>query len=286
MLAEVIFLVYFYFIFRISDNNTIPIFKAIRTIRDELPLFFEHGLSDTSIYSSNILLTDPHHTRLHVHGKHIYIGIANLLRWSLVWYFDDLTLELVKFHVVDDGNENENKSEQDIYFKDAISDNNYFSHIKKDLLKTHTSYFSTTSISPSNRNTRLYIRWTFEGTPRSSYLKSMFSPRGTRIPRSTFSGIFMYRFDPKNGLVLEHHVKHIIPAPSRRAVLYHGFGGFGGLLWRIRSSMRQQKNEWGVGLGMVGVSIHESENNKFNSVRLKNFKDKNYFNDNRDVPKL
>ncbi|CAB4474861.1 hypothetical protein RhiirA1_415451 [Rhizophagus irregularis] len=265
------------------DEYTLNVGRAIRTIRDDLPLFFEHGLSDTSIYSSNILLTDPHHTRLHVRGKHIYIGIANLLRWSLIWYFDDLTLELVKLHVVENDSEDENKSEQDIYFKDAINDDNYFSHIKKDFLKTHTSYFSTTSISPSDRNTRLYIRWTFEGTPRSSYIKSMFSPRGTRIPRTTFSGIFMYRFDPRNGLVLEHHVKHIIPAPSRKAVLYHGFGGFGGLLWRIRSSMRQQKNEWGVGLGMV---VHESENNKSNSVRLKTSKDKNDFNDHRDIAKL
>ncbi|GBB98396.1 hypothetical protein RclHR1_03210017 [Rhizophagus clarus] len=267
------------------DEYTLNVGRAIRTIRDDLPLFFEHGLSDTSIYSSNILLTDPHHTRLHVRGKHIYIGIANLLRWSLIWYFDDLTLELVRLHVVEN-DEDGNKPEQDIYFKDAINDDNYFGSIKKDLLKVQTSHFSTTSISASDRNTQLYIRWTFEGTPRSSYLKSMFSPRGTRIQRSTFSGIFMYKFDPKNGLVLEHHVKHIIPAPSRKAVLYHGFGGFGGLLWRIRSSMRQQRNEWGVGLGMIGANTNEIENNKFNPVRLKTFKDKNDFNDHRDVTQL
>ncbi|RIA92017.1 hypothetical protein C1645_736683 [Glomus cerebriforme] len=221
-------------------------------------------------------------------------GIANLLRWSLIWYFDDLTLELVKLHVVENGSEDENKSDQDIYFKDAINDFYNMSNIKEEqlsksqskqvsLLKLPVSNFSTSSISPSDRNTRLYIRWTLEGTPRSSYLTSMFSPRGTRIPRSTFSGIFMYRFDPKSGLVLEHHVKHIIPAPSRRAVLYHGFGGFGGLLWRIRSSMRQQKNDWGIGLGMVGAKTHEPENNKLNSVKLKTSKDKNEFNDHRDV---
>jgi hypothetical protein len=290
MLAKVTLMLFFFLPFQISDYMLIPPFKAIRTIRADLPLFFERGLSDTSIYSPNLLLTDPHHTRLHVRGKHIYLGIANLLRWSLIWYFDDLTLELVKFYVVDNGGEDEDKSEQNIYFEDAIKDE-YFNqqlsksqHKEVNLLKTPTLCFSTSSKSNPDRNTQLFIRWTFEGTPRSSYITSMFSPRGARIPRSTFSGIFMYRFDPQSGLVLEHHVKHIIPAPSRRAVLYHGFGGLGGLLWRIRSSMRQQKNEWGIGLGMVGAKAHESESK--NSIRSKTLEDKNEFNNNRDIAGL
>ena len=190
--------------------------------------------------------------------------------------------------MIENGSEDENKSEQNLFFRGVINDDYLLKsqHKRVNLSKTPTSYFSASSVSPLDRNTRLYIRWTFEGTPRSSYLTSMFSSRGTRIPRSTFSGVFLYRFDPKSGTVLEHHVKHIVPAPSRRAVLYHGFGGLGGLLWRIRSSMRQQKNEWGIGLGMVGAKVHDSENNKLNSARLKTFKDKTEFNNNRDVAGL
>ncbi|CAG8790821.1 24014_t:CDS:2, partial [Gigaspora rosea] len=63
----------------------------------------------------------------------------------------------------------------------------------------------------------------------------------------------------------EHHVKHIVPAPSRRAVLYQGFGGLGGLMWRLRSGLKQ-KNEWGVGLGIVDAKIQ---------INVKSSKDKN-----------
>ncbi|CAG8604908.1 18401_t:CDS:2 [Acaulospora morrowiae] len=232
-----------------SDDYTLNVGRAIRTLRSDLSLFFEHGLTDTSVYSQNILLSDPYHTGLHVRGKHVYIGIANLLRWSLVWYFDDLTLEILKIHVVD--NDAENGSGHDEYFKDPTFDDTLgekLQNSKKVPLSRDQITSSELPIQSSNRNrnTRLFIRWSLEGTPRSSYIFSMFSSRSTRIPRSTFSGVFMYKFDLKNGLISEHHVKNIIPAPSRRAVLYQGFGGLGGLLWRIRSGMRQ-KNEWGVG---------------------------------------
>ncbi|RHZ46878.1 hypothetical protein Glove_606g138 [Diversispora epigaea] len=255
-----------------ADEYTLNVGRAIRTLRSELSTFFEKGLNDTSIYSQNILLSDPHHTRLHVRGKHVYIGIANLLRWSLIWYFDDLTLEISKINVVGNNTVKGNDPEQDIYFKGTIFDISLDWKSQNDnklTLPKDSSYkliplptllaYSTSSLQPSDRNTRLFIRWTLEGTPRSYYISSMLSSHSTRIPRSTFSGIFMYKFDSKTGLVSEHHVRHIVPAPSRRAVLYQGFGGLGGLLWRIRSGMRQQKNEWGVGLGMVGAKNQETE---------------------------
>ncbi|CAG8432947.1 9865_t:CDS:2 [Diversispora eburnea] len=247
-----------------ADEYTLNVGRAIRTLRSELSSFFEQGLKDTSIYSQNILLSDPHHTRLHVRGKHVYMGIANLLRWSLIWYFDDLTLEISKINVVGNNTVEGNDPGQDIYFKGEIFNVSLDWKSQNDnklTLPKDTSYkliplptllaYSTSSLQPSDRNTRLFIRWTLEGTPRSYYISSMLSSHSTRIPRSTFSGIFMYKFDSKTGLVSEHHVRHIVPAPSRRAVLYQGFGGLGGLLWRIRSGMRQQKNEWGVGLGML-----------------------------------
>ncbi|CAG8785816.1 23760_t:CDS:2, partial [Dentiscutata erythropus] len=234
------------------------------------------GLTDMSIYSQDVLLSDPCHTGLYVRGKHVYLGIANLLRWSLIWYFDDLTLEIVKIHVADNSMEDKNDTGSDILFKDISNDTHFkessykLQHKDRDknLNSIHTIpllSFSTSTIQSYDRNIRLYVRWELEGTPRSSYIASMLSSRSTRIPRSSFSGIFVYKFCSKNGLVAEHHVKHIVPAPSRRAVLYQGFGGLGGLMWRLRSGLRQ-KNEWGVGLGIVDVKI---------PINVKSSKDKN-----------
>ncbi|CAG8635958.1 24055_t:CDS:2, partial [Racocetra persica] len=237
------------------NDYTLNVGKAIRTIRSDLSTFFERGLTDTSIYSQNILLSDPYHTGLYVRGKHVYFGIANLLRWSLIWYFDDLTLEIVKIHVADNSKDDKNDPGSDILFKDITCDTHPIPLLS----------FSTSDIQPNDRNIQLYIRWELEGTPRSSYITSLLSSRSTQIPRSSFSGIFVYKFGSKSGLVTEHHVKHIVPAPSRRAVLYQGFGGLGGLMWRLRSGLRQ-KNEWGVGLGIVGAK---------NQINVKSSKDKN-----------
>ncbi|KAF0468962.1 hypothetical protein F8M41_025715 [Gigaspora margarita] len=262
-----------------ADEYTLNVGKAIRTIRSDLSTFFERGLTDMSIYSQDILLSDPYHTGLHVRGKHVYLGIANLLRWSLIWYFDDLTLEIVKIHVADNSMEDKNESGRDILFKDITCDTHFkessyklnrMQHKDRDknLTSIHTMpslSFSTSAIKSNDRNIRLYVRWELEGTPRSSYIASMLSSRSTQIPRSSFSGIFVYKFGSKNGLVTEHHVKHIVPAPSRRAVLYQGFGGLGGLMWRLRSGLKQ-KNEWGVGLGIVDAKIQ---------INVKSSKDKN-----------
>jgi len=62
-------------------------------------------LTDTSIYSPNILLYDPHNTHLLVRGKNIYLAIAKLLKWSLVWYFDDISLDIMKIHVTQNGSD-------------------------------------------------------------------------------------------------------------------------------------------------------------------------------------
>ncbi|KAG9300907.1 hypothetical protein G9A89_004965 [Geosiphon pyriformis] len=195
-----------------ADDYTLNVGRAIHAIRSDLPRFFENGLTDTSIYSQHILLSDPHHTRLYVK-----VRSENL--------------------------------EQD--FGNYIKKN---SHIVGDEEKklSWAANYQVKNISPSDRDTRLYVRWRVEGIPRSSYILSMLSERSTRISRSSFSGVFCYKFDVV-GLISEHYVENIVPAPSRRAVLYHGFGGLGGLAWRIRSAMRKQKNEWGISLGIVSA---------------------------------
>jgi hypothetical protein len=41
----------------------VQIGRVTRTLLKELPLFMEHGLITTSIYSSNIVFFEPHHQR-------------------------------------------------------------------------------------------------------------------------------------------------------------------------------------------------------------------------------
>ncbi|CAG8590228.1 8199_t:CDS:2, partial [Paraglomus occultum] len=247
-----------------ADEYTLNVGVAIRTIRSDLPRFFERGLSDTSIYSQNILLSEPYHTRLYVRGKHLYVGIANLLRWSLTWYFDDIVFEIINMRVVDANTDEKDNDEGSFHYPladeaSAINSNSVKPLSRHNVLPTTLN--SPSNKEPSERDTRLFVRWTFEGTPRASYFWSLFSSSDSRIPRSTFSGVFMYMFDAR-GYVSEHWVKSIIPAPSRRAVLYHGFGGLGGWLWRIRSLLRQQKGQWGVGLGMVGIRNNDENAEK------------------------
>src|SRR5437773_3468706 len=70
-----LFITIYYFLFYWNDKFQITV----------------HGLIDTS---PNILLYDPHNTHLLVRGKNIYLAIAKLLKWRLVWYFDDINISL------------------------------------------------------------------------------------------------------------------------------------------------------------------------------------------------
>jgi len=219
-----------------------------------------------------------------------HLAIAKLLKWSLMWYFDVISLDIMKIHVTqnesddyDDKNNLENDDDVVNAYCNQVNLSNDYYYLNDDnefidslnvinnsyeqqqpppqnnaLLFSDDNKSKKSSLKPSERNIRLFIRWTLEGTPRPSYMASLLFSQSVQIPRSTFSGVFMYRFDNKDGLISEHHVKYIVPAPSRRAVLYHGFGGLSGLIWRIRSGMRQQKNEWGMGLGIFATKLKKS----------------------------
>ena len=75
----------------------------------------------------------------------------------------------------------------------------------------------------------------------------------------------MYRFVNKNGLISENHVKYIVLAPSRRVM--DSVGGLSGLIWNIRSGMRQQKNEWGIGLGIFENIFENNIDNHNNACK-------------------
>ncbi|KAF9108012.1 hypothetical protein BGX27_008503 [Mortierella sp. AM989] len=77
--------------------------KAIRTLQEELPQFFQQGLCTTSIYASNIRLIEASHTNVSLQGKPIYILLAGAVRWSFKMWFRDLEFEIQSIRVNDRG---------------------------------------------------------------------------------------------------------------------------------------------------------------------------------------
>ncbi|KAF8979499.1 hypothetical protein BGZ46_005346 [Entomortierella lignicola] len=92
-----------------NDGHTTPqeyrlrIGKALRTLQDELPQFFEQGLCTTSIYASNIRLIEASHTNVSMQGKPIYFLLAGAVRWSFKMWFRDLEFEIQSIRVNDRG---------------------------------------------------------------------------------------------------------------------------------------------------------------------------------------
>jgi hypothetical protein len=54
------------------------------------------------MYHQHILLHDPQYTKLRIHGRTAYIGISEMLRYSVDLYYRDISLELLNLRVMDD----------------------------------------------------------------------------------------------------------------------------------------------------------------------------------------
>ncbi|KAF9282352.1 hypothetical protein BGZ68_006046 [Mortierella alpina] len=77
--------------------------SAIRTLREELPLFFQQGLCTTAIYASNVRLIEASHTNVSLQGKPIYFLLAGAIRWSFKMWFRDIEFEIQSIRVNDRG---------------------------------------------------------------------------------------------------------------------------------------------------------------------------------------
>ncbi|KAF9431207.1 hypothetical protein BGZ94_006888 [Podila epigama] len=88
---------------RSPQEYTLRIGKAIRTIRKELPEFFDHGLCDQSIYASNIRLIESSHTNVSIQGSTVYFLLAGAVRWSFKMWFRNLEFEIQSIRVNDRG---------------------------------------------------------------------------------------------------------------------------------------------------------------------------------------
>ncbi|KAI9490317.1 hypothetical protein BDB00DRAFT_837992 [Zychaea mexicana] len=184
---------------------------AIAILQDELPHFFTHGLTEHSIYSQNIVLSDPHYTRLSVPGKTAYLGIAETLRWSLRMYFDDIQMEITRLRVLPD------KQQQG--FDDDDNSNSPSPRPSIDDIKNNNN-------KPTIRH--LEIRWRLEGVRHPSFFLKLAGPI------KHYEGVFLYTFD-QEGYIGEHRIEHIVPPPSRRILFVHSLGG------RLRAYWEEMK---------------------------------------------
>ncbi|KAF1803220.1 hypothetical protein FB192DRAFT_1322523 [Mucor lusitanicus] len=178
---------------------------AIATLQDDIPHFFQKGLSEHSIYSTDIVLSDPHYTKLSIHGRTAYLGIAQMLKWSTSMYFDDILLEITKMRVLPD---------------DVKIDDDYDDY---DDVSSSSSVVPYSSIHQAEQDIRargivkrLEVRWKLQGTKNATFFQP--EPRIRNI-----EGVFIYKFD-QQGYIGEHRIQRIVPPPSRRVLLLHSLG--------------------------------------------------------------
>ncbi|SAM00217.1 hypothetical protein [Absidia glauca] len=255
------------------DEYELRVGYAITILQDELPQFFTKGLVSHDIYSQHVVLSDPHYTRLSIKGKTAYLGIAEMLRWSLGYYFDNVDFEIIRMRVVPD-----KPSDPPSSSTPSSGSITPFSAIPRDPLRldllssasqasqalspaslpapsalsasspssTIVSYNSTTTTNdrPSSNVRSLEIRWQLKARPHTFFPKS--NPQHQDNLRQV-DGVFVYTFDSQ-GYICEHEIKRIEPTPSRTILLMHSYGG------RLRAFLealkRRNEPELRPGLGI------------------------------------
>lgn len=163
-----------------------------------------------------------------MHGRTAYLGIAEALRWSLRFYFDDILFEITRMRVLPDSYD-----------------------VKDDDMDSPSSSFDRTALRNDHEQKKetvrhLEVRWRLEGTRHPSFLLP-----GLVRPVQHYEGVFLYTFDHE-GLIGEHRIQRIVPPPSRRILLIHSWGG------RIRAYWEEMKRrrvpELSPGVGCITKS--------------------------------
>ncbi|KAG0082250.1 hypothetical protein BGZ90_006780 [Linnemannia elongata] len=222
---------------------------AIRTLREELPQFFQQGLCTTSIYASNIRLIEASHTNVSLQGKPVYFLLAGAVRWSFKMWFRDIEFEIQSIRVndrggrgisgLDSGNDSDNMSSTSRLLRlHELKQEGEVSVEKKpsDTVRVDGININQGGDSgggggePSLPVTTVTVRWTLKGTTRPSVVLTTSGP--TSPPPSSYEGIFVYEIDDR-GLIDEHRIENIMPSPSPEAI-QRAFAWWGWLLSRPR----------------------------------------------------
>ncbi|KAJ1851955.1 hypothetical protein LPJ73_002924 [Coemansia sp. RSA 2703] len=168
-------------------------------VMDELPRqiegFFAHGL-DSSIYCENVCFREPRHSGMQVTGRAQYMGVARVLRIAMNAYYVDPLVSIVGIRQVPVGEASDSGSEMGSQEKDA---------------------------GGGSRRFDVFVRWVFEGVPRHAELLGNATP-------SRFEGEFRYAIHHVSGLVAEHEVTAIHPAPPTAVLASSGLARWMGWL--------------------------------------------------------
>ncbi|KAK3846265.1 MAG: hypothetical protein J3R72DRAFT_520505 [Linnemannia gamsii] len=225
---------------------------AIRTLREELPQFFQQGLCTTSIYAPNIRLIEASHTNVSLQGKTIYFLLAGAVRWSFKVWFRDIEFEIQSIRVndrggrgisgLDSGSEGDSCTGLDPSTILRIHGLKQGGEARVAEKKKQCDAVQSIGLDGININkgggggesslpaTTVTVRWTLKGTTRPSVVLTTSGP--TSPPPSSYAGIFVYELDDR-GLIDEHRIENIMPSPSPEAI-ERAFAWWGWLLSRTR----------------------------------------------------
>jgi hypothetical protein len=192
----------------------------------------------THIYRNDIILSDPHHTRLQLRGIRSYFALIQGLRWTLRWYYGREGARVRVLHVraptrtslgtiiharvsADDPGSVGNTPEEDtstayIGHPDAVAEARIRwrfqvqskptpSPTTPSVLKDLTSFtpLKFPSTEKDNQDT------TSNNQPPANTDTNTLNEDMTTV----FEGVFVYKFDA-NGRICEHRVEHLEPTPG------------------------------------------------------------------------
>eukprot|EP00842_Homolaphlyctis_polyrhiza_P004050 jgi/Hompol1/4646/HPOL_003789-RA len=182
--------------------------KATQVLRDELPSFFQTGLLTTSIYSRDVIFTEPFHSKFQCSGIRYYRALAETLRVSLRCLFEDIAFEVVSVIQMRSGSGDGASATLTRPLSPSQQQQNG-GDIEPDPMPRNPSSIdgdSVPDLASQAESTRVLVKWTFEARPR---MVSAF----TNSPKLVeYTGVFEYRFDAE-GRIVEHRLQSIHPAP-------------------------------------------------------------------------
>lgn len=180
---------------RQPNSRDIQMGKAIDTLRNELPDILGRGLQTWSIYDESIVLSEPNHYKFYVKGVYWYKRFMYGAKQVLRWYFHEPKFNLISINQVQ--RSNEVKVHWRMEGTSKIS-------LLKAFVSEKLAYFGQTTSSSSDH-------------PQST-TRTMVQIRQDE-DLSVYEGIFTYRFNMRNGLITEHSIDKIMPAPKKFAPL-------------------------------------------------------------------
>ncbi|KAJ3329719.1 hypothetical protein HDU76_007311 [Blyttiomyces sp. JEL0837] len=219
-----------------KNHHNLNVGKAIDILQREIPEFFDRGITDRTIYSRNVHYTDPlHFPGWKLKGHMAYLGMAGMLRWFCVWYYDGPDIDIVRLRqcrgpFLGGGTGEEGIAGSGEGGVGGVGGSHHgdggaspthppHHHPKPVGLETPGEVggagdeldWDCTSPETSDNAVRVVVRWVFEGTPRYQVWMTALNP--LFVPKPTvYEGVFVYRFD-EDGLIEEHRLQSIHPAP-------------------------------------------------------------------------